>query len=316
MTRFLLFLGQRLALVVPTLLILSVLVFGLQHLLPGDPALAMAGEEMDPQAVDELRRKYGLDLPIPLQYWRWLTAALTGDLGMSLRNDVPVAELLMGKLGITLQLAVASMVIAVAIGVPLGVLAAARRGSWADRIGSFFALSGISVPHFWLGIMLVLAFSVHLNWFPASGYVPFAEDPWRSMMGFVLPSIVLGTGIAGVLMRHTRSAMLQSLGADYVRTARAKGLREPRVVLRHALRNALMPVVTLGAIEFGQLLSGAVLTEQIFSIPGFGKLLVDGVLYRDYAVVQGLVLVSAVLFIATSLVADMLYFLLNPRLRA
>lgn len=314
--RFLLFLGQRLALVVPTVLILSVLVFLLQHLLPGDPALAMAGEEMDPEAVEQIRRKYGLDQPIWVQYGRWLWAALGGDLGMSLRNDMPVTELLLTKLGITLQLAVASMLIALAIGIPFGVLCAAKRGSLADMAASLFALSGISVPHFWLGIMLVLAFSVHLNWFPASGYVPFSEDPWRSVMGFVLPSIVLGTGIAGVLMRHTRSAMLQSLGTDYVRTARAKGLRERRVVLRHALRNALLPVVTLGAIEFGQLLSGAVLTEQIFSIPGFGKLLVDGVLYRDYAVVQGLVLVSALLFILCSFVADMLYYVINPRLRS
>ena len=313
--RFLVFLGQRLALAVPTVLILSVLVFLLQHLLPGDPALAMAGEEMDPVAVDEIRRKYGLDQPIVVQYGRWLWSALGGDLGMSLRNDMPVMELLLGKLGITAQLAIASFAIALAIGVPFGVLCAAKRGSVADMAASLFALSGISVPHFWLGIMLVLAFSVHLNWFPASGYVPFSEDPVRSMMGFVLPSIVLGTGIAGVLMRHTRSAMLQSLGADYVRTARAKGLRERRVVLRHALRNALMPVVTLGAIEFGQLLSGAVLTEQIFSIPGFGKLIVDAVFNRDYAVVQGVVLVTATTYIALNLLADVAYVLVNPRLR-
>jgi len=314
--RFLIFIGQRLALAVPTILILTVLVFLLQHLLPGDPALAMAGDEMDPQALEELRQKYGLNLPVHIQYLRWLGGAVTGDLGMSLRNSMGVTELLLSKLGITLQLALASMAIALLIGIPVGIISAARRGSLADFLGSAFALSGISVPHFWLGIMLVLAFSVHLRWLPSSGYVPFSEDPWRSISGFVLPSIVLGTGIAGVLMRHTRSAMLQSLGADYVRTARAKGLTERRVVLRHALRNALMPVVTLGAIEFGQLLAGAVLTEQIFSIPGFGKLLVDGVLYRDYAVVQGLVLVSAVLFILVSLMADILYFLINPRLRS
>ena len=314
--RFWLFLGQRVALAVPTLLILSVLVFLLQQLLPGDPVLAMASEELDEQALVELREKYGLNDPILVQYWNWLTRALQGDLGMSVRNDTPVLDLLLGKIGITLQLAVFSMVIAIGIGVPLGVLAATRHNTLLDQAASVFALSGISVPNFWLGIMLVLAFSVQLNWFPASGYVPFFEDPWRSLMGFVLPSIVLGTGIAGVLMRHTRSSMLQSLAADYVRTARAKGLSERRVVMRHALRNALMPVVTLGALEFGQLLSGAVLTEQIFSIPGFGKLLVDGVLYRDYAVVQGLVIVAALLFILTSIVADMLYFLLNPRLRS
>ncbi len=314
--RFLLFLGQRLALTVPTLLILSVLVFALQHLLPGDPALALAGEDMDPAVVAEIRHRFGFDLPIWQQYRNWLLAALRGDLGMSLRNSMSVVHLLLGKLGITLQLAVAAMTLAVAVGIPLGVLAAARPGSLASIAASGFALSGISVPHFWLGIMLVLAFSVNLNWFPSSGYTPFAEDPGRWAMGLVLPAFVLGTGIAGVLMRHTRSAMLQALGSDYIRTARAKGLREQRVVLKHALRNALVPVVTLGAIEFGQLLSGAVLTEQIFSIPGFGKLLVDGVLYRDYAVVQGLVLVSALLFITASLVADILYFVINPRLRS
>ncbi|WP_424138495.1 ABC transporter permease [Roseomonas chloroacetimidivorans] len=314
--RFLIFIGQRLALAVPTVLILTVLVFLLQHLLPGDPALALAGDEVDPQALEEIRQKYGLNEPIHVQYLIWLGGAVMGDLGHSIRNSMGVTELLLAKLGITLQLAVASMAIALLIGIPVGIVSAARRGSVADFLGSAFALSGISIPHFWLGIMLVLAFSVNLQWFPSSGYVPFSEDPWRSINGFVLPSVVLGTGIAGVLMRHTRSAMLQSLGTDYVRTARAKGLTERRVVLRHALRNALMPVVTLGAIEFGHLLAGAVLTEQIFSIPGFGKLLVDGVLYRDYAVVQGLVLVSAVLFILVSLLADMLYFLINPRLRS
>jgi peptide/nickel transport system permease protein len=314
--RFILFIGKRIALTIPTLLILSVLVFLLQHMLPGDPALALAAENPDPQALQEIRHKYGLDRPIPVQYAHWLGGALHGDLGISMRNDMGVTELLAGKIGITLQLALASMVIGIAIGVPLGIVSAARRGSWTDTIASGFALSGISIPHFWLGILLVLGFSVHLNWFPSSGYVPFSEDPTRSLMGFVLPSIVLGTGIAGVLMRHTRSSMLQSLGTDYVRTARAKGVSEWRVVTKHALRNALVPVVTLGAIEFGQLLAGAVLTEQIFSIPGFGKLLVDSVLYRDYQVVQGLVLVSAVMFILASLAADVLYFVINPRLRS
>ncbi len=314
--RFLLFIGKRIALAIPTVLILSVLVFLLQRMLPGDPALAMAGEDLDPDALEQIRHKYGLDLPVYVQYGRWLYGALHGYLGVSMRNDMGVTELLVGKIGITLQLAMASMTIALLIGIPLGIVAATRKGSLGDALASGFALTGISVPHFWLGILLVLGFSVHLNWFPASGYVPFAENPVRSLMGFVLPSIVLGTGIAGVLMRHTRSAMLDSLRTDYVRTARAKGLSERRVVLRHALRTALVPVVTLGAIEFGQLLAGAVLTEQIFSIPGFGKLLVDSVLYRDYQVVQGLVLVSAVMFILASLVADVLYFVINPRLRS
>ncbi|WGF90874.1 ABC transporter permease [Marinivivus vitaminiproducens] len=314
--RLLIFMSQRVGLAISTLVVLSAFAFMLQHLLPGDPVLAMAGDEADQQVLDDLRARYGLDQPVYVQYWRWLAAALGGDLGMSLRNSMSVVDLLLPKLVITLQLAIYSMTIALVIGLPLGVLAATRKETIVDTLASSFALSGISIPNFWLGILLVLAFSVHLRWFPASGYVSFSEDPYRSLMGFVLPSIVLGTGIAGVLMRHMRSAMLHSLSTDYIRTARAKGLSERRVVLRHALRNALVPVVTLGAIEFGQLLAGAVLTEQIFSIPGFGKLLVDGVLYRDYAVVQGLVLVSSVLFITVSLLADLLYFFINPRLRS
>lgn len=313
---FLVYVGRRIALMIPILLILSVLVFLLQRLLPGDPALAMADENNDPQALEEIRIKYGLDLPIYIQYGRWLAGALHGDLGVSMRNDMAVTDLLIPKLAITLQLAAASMTIALFIGIPLGILAAARKGTVADTLASGFALTGISIPNFWQGILMILVFSVHLQWFPSSGYVPFSENPVRSLMGFVLPATVLGTGIASVLMRHTRSAMLDSLSADYIRTARAKGLSEWRVVMRHAFRNALVPVVTMGAIEFGQLLAGAILTEQIFSIPGFGKLLVDAVFSRDYAVVQSLVLVSAVIFLLSSLAADILYFLINPRLRS
>lgn len=317
MIRFAAYVCRRLALALPAVLILSVLIFLLQRMLPGDPALALAGgENVDAQTLGELRHKYGLDLPVYVQYLHWIGGALHGYLGVSMRNDIGVTQLPVGKLGITLQLAFASMMLALAVGIPLGIVAATRRGRIADVLATAFALCGISVPHFWLGILLVLAFCVHLNWFPASGYVPFSEDPLRCAMGFVLPSIVLGTGIAGVLMRHMRSAMLDALSADYVRTARAKGLTETRVVLRHALRNALMPIVTLGAIEFGQLLAGAVLTEQVFSIPGFGKLMVDSVLNRDYQVVQGLVLVSSVTFLLVSLAADMLYFVINPRLRS
>jgi peptide/nickel transport system permease protein len=216
---------------------------------------------------------------------------------------------------VTLELAFFSMLIALAIGIPAGVLSAARRGTVTDFTANLVALSGLSVPHFWLGIMLILLFAVRLGWLPASGYVPPWEDLGRNLTTILLPSVVLGTGVAGVMMRHTRGAMLQTLNADYVRTARAKSVPERLVILKHALRNALIPVITLGAIEFGRLLSGAVLTEQIFAIPGFGKLLVDGVFNRDYAVVQGVVLVSAGLYVLLNLVADVLYFVANPRLR-
>ena len=310
-----LYIARRVAVLVPTLFFVSVLIFSLQKLLPGDAALALAGEEHDPAAVAAIRARYHLDRPAPVQYAIWMGKLLRGDLGESLRNRIPVTELLASKLPVTVELAIGSMLIALAIGIPAGVISAARRGTVIDATANLIALSGLSVPHFWLGIMLILLFAVRLGWLPASGYVAPWEDLRRNLTTLLLPCIVLGTGVAGVMMRHTRSAMLETLGADYVRTARAKSVPERLVVLKHALRNALIPVITLGAIEFGRLLSGAVLTEQIFAIPGFGKMLVDGVFNRDYAVVQGVVLVSAGLYVLLNLMADVLYFLANPRLR-
>jgi peptide/nickel transport system permease protein len=310
-----LYVARRVAILLPTLFFVSVLIFSLQQLLPGDAALALAGEERDEAAVAAIRAKYHLDRPAPVQYAIWMSKVLRGDFGESLRNRLPVTELLASKLPVTLELAFCSMLIALAIGIPAGVLSAARRGTVVDFTANLVALSGLSVPHFWLGIMLILLFAVRLGWLPASGYVPPWEDLRRNLTTILLPSMVLGTGVAGVMMRHTRGAMLQTLSADYVRTARAKSVPERLVILKHALRNALIPVITLGAIEFGRLLSGAVLTEQIFAIPGFGKLLVDGVFNRDYAVVQGVVLVSAGLYVLLNLLADVLYFVANPRLR-
>jgi peptide/nickel transport system permease protein len=310
-----LYVARRVAVLVPTLFFVSVLIFSLQKLLPGDAAVALAGEEHDAAAVAAIRARYHLDRPVLAQYGIWMGRVLRGDLGESLRNKLPVAELLAAKLPVTVELAVCSMLIALVIGIPAGVVSAARRGGPLDVAANVVALSGLSVPHFWLGIMLILLFAVRLGWLPASGYVPPWEDLGRNLTTILLPSVVLGTGVAGVMMRHTRGAMLQVLDADYVRTARAKSVPERLVVLKHALRNALIPVITLGAIEFGRLLSGAVLTEQIFAIPGFGKMLVDGVFNRDYAVVQGVVLVSATLYVLLNLIADVLYFLANPRLR-
>jgi peptide/nickel transport system permease protein len=308
-----LYVARRLAVLVPTLFFVSVLIFSLQQLLPGDAAIAMAGEENDPEAIAAIRARYHLDKPVAVQYGIWLGRVLRGDFGESLRSRIPVRELLASKLPVTVQLALCSMLIALCIGIPAGILSATRKGTVVDAAANFLALSGLSVPHFWLGIMLILLFAVRLGWLPASGYVPPWENLHRNLATILLPSFVLGTGVAGVIMR--RSAMLQTLGADYVRTARAKSVPERLVVLKHALRNALIPVITLGAIEFGRLLSGAVLTEQVFAIPGFGKLLVDGVFNRDYAVVQAVVLVSAGLYILLNLGADILYFLANPRLR-
>ena len=309
------FLGKRLLQLVPTLFFVSVIIFLLQHLLPGDPALVMAGEEKDPQVIEEVRRQYHLDQPIPIQYVYWVSGVLRGDLGESLRIKQPVLDLVLQKLPVTIQLATMAMAIALVIGVAAGVVAAVKKDSAWDYAANAFALWGISTPNFWLGIMLIFLFSVRLGWLPASGYVPLSED-WRaSLAATIMPAFVLGNAIAAILMRHTRSAMLSVLESDYVRTARAKGLPERTVILKHAMRNALTPVITLGALELGTLLSGAVLTEQIFSIPGFGKLIVDAVFNRDYAVVQGVVLVTATIYIGLNLLADIAYVLVNPRLR-
>ena len=309
------FLGKRLLQLVPTLFFVSVIIFLLQHLLPGDPALVMAGEEKDPQVIEEVRRQYHLDQPIPIQYIYWVSGVLRGDLGESLRIKQPVLDLVLQKLPVTIQLATMAMAIALVIGVAAGVVAAVKKDSAWDYAANAFALWGISSPNFWLGIMLIFLFSVRLGWLPASGYVPLSED-WRaSLAATIMPAFVLGNAIAAILMRHTRSAMLSVLESDYVRTARAKGLPERTVILKHAMRNALTPVITLGALELGTLLSGAVLTEQIFSIPGFGKLIVDAVFNRDYAVVQGVVLVTATIYIVLNLLADIAYVLVNPRLR-
>jgi peptide/nickel transport system permease protein len=309
------FLLQRLATIVPTLFFVSVLIFGLQQLLPGDPAIALAGEERDPETIRYLREKFHLDDPLPVRYWYWASGVLQGDLGDSVRIQKPVMDLILEKLPVTIQLATMAMLIALAIGVTAGVISAVKKDTWLDYAANVFALWGLSTPNFWLGILLILLFAVQLGWLPASGYVSPFEDLKANLSAMIMPAFVLGNAIAAVLMRHTRSAMLQVLSSDYVRTARAKGLDERVVVLKHALRNALIPVITLGALEFGTLLSGAVLTEQVFTIPGFGKLIVDAVFNRDYLVVQGVVLFTATVYITLNLLADIAYFVVNPRLR-
>ncbi|MGB3554561.1 MAG: ABC transporter permease [Jannaschia sp.] len=306
---------RRVMIAIPTIVIISVFVFALQKLLPGDPLLVLAGEERDPETLAFLREKYRLNDPIIVQYGVWAWNALQGDLGISLRTNQPVTELIAEKLPVTLQLAAMSLVFAMAIGIPAGILSAYRKGTVTDWVANVVALSGLSIPNFWLGIMLILLVSVKWQLLPASGYVPPGDDLWLSIKTMLMPAFVLGTALAATLMRHTRSSMLGVLTSDYVRTARAKGLPERTVVLKHAFRNALTPIVTLTALLFGELVAGAVLTEQIFTIPGFGKLVVDAVFNRDYAVVQGIVLVTAVGFIVMNLLADMAYVLLNPRLR-
>jgi peptide/nickel transport system permease protein len=306
---------KRLAAIIPTVFFVTVIIFGLQQLLPGDAASVLAGENQDPEVIAYLQKKMHLDEPLPVRYAYWISGVFHGDLGESMRIQQPVLDLLKEKLPVTLQLAAMAMVIALLIGIPAGIVSAVGKDSAWDYLANVIALWGLSTPNFWLGILMILVFSVQLGWLPASGYVSPFEDLQANLAAMIMPAFVLGNAIAAVLMRHTRSAMLQVLNADYVRTARAKGLTERRVVLKHGLRNALTPIITLGALEFGTLLSGAVLTEQVFSIPGFGKLIVDAVFNRDYAVVQGVVLFTSSVYILLNLLADLAYFVVNPRLR-
>jgi peptide/nickel transport system permease protein len=309
------YLVKRLLSVLPTLLLVSMLIFGLQQLLPGDPAKILAGEEQDPNVVAYLTAKLHLDEPLPVRYGYWMAGVVQGDLGESVRTQLPVLSLILQKLPVTAELAFLAMCVAVLIGIPAGIASAVGRGTVWDYAANVFALWGLSTPNFWLGILMIMLFSVHLGWLPASGFVSPTEDLLGNLASMAMPAFVLGNAIAAVLMRHTRSAMLQVMQSDYVRTARAKGLDERTVILKHALRNALTPIITLGALEFGTLLSGAVLTEQVFTIPGFGKLILDAVFNRDYAVVQGVVLFTATTYIMLNLMADMAYFWVNPRLR-
>jgi len=309
------YLVKRLLSVLPTLLLVSMLIFGLQQLLPGDPAKILAGEEQDPNVVAYLTAKLHLDEPLPVRYGYWIAGVVQGDFGESVRTQSPVLSLILQKLPVTAELAFLAMCVAILIGIPAGIASAVGRGTFWDYAANVFALWGLSTPNFWLGILMIMLFSVHLGWLPASGFVSPTEDLLGNLASMVMPAFVLGNAIAAVLMRHTRSAMLQVMQSDYVRTARAKGLDERTVILKHALRNALTPIITLGALELGTLLSGAVLTEQVFTIPGFGKLILDAVFNRDYAVVQGVVLFTATTYIMLNLMADMAYFWVNPRLR-
>ena len=312
MTRYVL---RRLGAAVIVLFLASVLVFLGVRALPGDPVLALAGEQRDPAVLNQIRHQYGFDQPIPVQYVKWLGNAVQGDFGTSTKSGLPVAQTILDRIPITLELAALSVLFAVILGITAGVIAAVRRGSVADYASSSLALFGLSVPHFWLGLMLILLFAVKLRLLPASGYVSFADDPIENLRRMIMPAFVLGTGFSAIVMRQMRSSMLESLSADYVRTARAKGLSEREVIGAHALRNSLITVVTLIGLQLGALISGAVITEQIFVIPGFGKLTIDSVLQRDPAVIQAVVLIAAAGYVIVNVIVDLLYSFLNPRIR-
>ena len=298
-----------------TMFLASIVVFAGVRALPGDPALAMAGEEASPETLAAIRAQLGLDQSIVVQYFRFLGNALSGDLGDSVRTGTPVTELIAATLPVTAWLSLYAVVIAVLFGMAAGALAAANRGRWPDLAVGGVSLLSLSVPNFWLGLLAILYLAVGLGWFPASGYVAFSEDPLRALWHLTLPALILGTGLAAIVMRQTRSSMIDALAADYVRTARAKGASRGRVLVRYAMRNSLIVVVTIVGLQLGGLISGAVVTERIFALPGFGKLTLDSVFTRDYPVIQGVVLVVTLAYILINLAVDVLYSVIDPRIR-
>jgi len=304
-------LGQSLV----TLVLASIVVFVGVRQLPGDPALALAGEEASPERVQAIRTDLGLDDSLLVQYARFVSSFVRGDFGESTRTGTPVTELIGATLPVTMWLALYAIAVAVVVGVALGVVAERYRGRWPEWMANAAALVGLSVPNFWLGILAILWLAVGLGLFPASGYVPVSEDPVQALVHLTLPALILGTSLAAVIMRQTRASMIETMKTDYVRTARAKGLSRGRVLLRYGLRNSMIVVVTIVGLQLGGLISGAVVTERIFALPGFGKLTLDAVFTRDYPVVQAVVLVITVGYILINLVVDVLYSVINPRIR-
>jgi peptide/nickel transport system permease protein len=312
------YLVRRLCLSVLLVFVVATILFFSIHLLPGDPALLILGGDSaqpTPEQIARVRARLGLDRPLPVQYVAWLARVARGDLGTSLVDDRPVATDLARRLPRTLQLVVPASLVSVALGVPLGVFAARRRGRLADPAASAAALVGFSMPVFVTGMLLVLAFSLTLPWLPPTGYVPFGEDPWGFLRHLVLPVLALSAAPLATTMRMTRSAYLEQAALDFVRTARAKGLGERPVAWRHVLRNALLPVVTVVGLQVGSMFAGAVLVEYIFAWPGLNALLLNSLGSRDYPMIQGVVLLAAVLFVTVNLVTDLCYALVNPRIR-
>lgn len=311
------FLARRVLTTIAVLLCVSAMAFSLVLLLPGDPALAILGDQQarDQQLYQRLRAELGLERPLALQYAHWAARAARGDLGRSVRTGHPVLGLVVERLAPTLQLSALAMVLAVAIALPAGIVSAARPRSWADSVGSVFAMGGVGIPHFLLGILLIYVFAVWLQWLPPSGYTPLTEGLRANVRLMALPALTLGLGLAAVLMRQIRSALLDVLRQEYITTARSKGVSERRVVGIHALRNALVPVLTIIGLQMGRLFGGAVVVETIFGIPGVGRLAVDSIFFRDFPVVQGIVLVLAVAVLLSNFVTDLLYAVVDPRIR-
>jgi peptide/nickel transport system permease protein len=310
------YLAKKLAQVLPVAFFVTIIVFTLTNLLPGDPTVTILGEQASPEQRAAVRVEYGLDQPAPVRYVAWLARVAQGDFGRSLRTREDVGEMLAARIPVTLELGFLSILIAVAIGMPAGILAARFRGSLIDVAASLIAMSSVAVPYFWMGVLLIMLFSLKLGWLPPSGHVRFLDDPGGNLRLMVMPALTIGTAFAALVMRQTRASMLQVLSMDYIRTARAKGLSERLVLIRHALRNALIPIVTVIGLQIGALLGGAVVTETVFALPGLGRMLVDGIFQRDFPVIQGAILFIVIAVFAVNLLTDLLYRAFDPRVKA
>ena len=306
---------RRLVQTLPVLFLSSILVFGLVRFIPGDPAMLIAGPDALPEQIVAARARLGLDKPIYVQYAIWLAQVVRGDLGVSILNGYPVFDLIARKFLATLQLTAGGVLVALCISLPLGILASVRRGGWFERLTSLVVALGQAIPTFWLGILLVLVFSLQLKWLPPSGQVAFSEKPGLALRLMILPSVTLGFYSATVLTRFLKSSMLEVMEMDYVRTARAKGLADTGILTRHVLKNALIPVVTILGLQLGAFLGGAVVTESIFDWPGLGRLMLQAIGTRDYPVLQGTVLFVVVTFVCVTLITDLTYGYLDPRIR-
>jgi peptide/nickel transport system permease protein len=308
------FIAGRLVGTIPVVFVVTLGVFLMLHLTPGDPVQIMLGQDADPQSIALLRTELGLDEPLPVQYLRWASSALRGDLGRSIRTHEPVTDAVVSRLPVTLELSFISLLISLTIGLPAGVIAATHRNSSLDIASTGIALLGVSLPNFFLGILLILVFAQWLRWVPPSGYTPLLQDPVLNLKQMFMPAVALGTALAGIVARLMRSSLLDVLDADYMRTARSKGLVESAVIVGHGLRNALLPVVTVVGLQVGALLGGTILVEFIFALPGIGRLAVDSIFARDFPIVQGVVLFLALVRVLSNLLADLLYSRLDPRI--
>ena len=309
------FIGRRLLATIPLLFFVSLVVFSFVHVLPGDPAVLFLGEEAMPETLAQFRTRLGFDRPLTAQYAEWLGRSLQGDLGRSLRTNQPVAEAILQRLPVTLELLAAALLVSLAIAIPMGIISAVKRNSGVDLMSTVFALVGFSMPNFWLGLILIYVFALFLRWLPPSGFVPLPADLAENLRSLILPAITLGTALAALVTRQLRSGMLEVLRQDYVRTAQAKGLSQRLVVGKHALKNALIAVVTVVGLQIGGLLGNTIITETLFALPGVGRLMIDAIFSRDFFIVQGVILFLAVGYVLSNLVVDVVYSYLDPRIR-